>query len=206
MHTWTGLLPQKALIKPHCGTMAPLPVLRAVLLVSFSVLLTVLLGFGLPALLNTGTRVLGLPESSVTECIVGLYLLFVLFMATPRIPRGLVEVKGRAVFVTGCDSGFGHALSKHLHKLGFTVYAGCLLKDEGGEGAKELEEFHSDRMKVVQLDVCSEEQVNQAVEYIRENLEDADRGTGNHSISPPHTVFHQYITGLRYIQSLSLIV
>ncbi|KAI9519030.1 hypothetical protein NQZ68_032728 [Dissostichus eleginoides] len=156
--------------------MAPIPVLRAALLVSFSVLLTVLLGFGLPALLNTGTRVLGLPESSVTECIVGVYLLFVLYMATPRIPRGLVEVKGRAVFVTGCDSGFGLALSKHLHKLGFTVYAGCLLKDEGGEGAKELEEFHSDRMKVVQLDVCSEEQVNQAVEYIKENLEDADGG------------------------------
>ncbi|KAF3836588.1 hypothetical protein F7725_029146 [Dissostichus mawsoni] len=144
-----------------CVEMAPLPVLRAALLVSFSVLLTVLLGFGLPALLNTGTRVLGLPESSVTECIVGLYLLFVLYMATPRIPRGLVEVKGRAVFVTGCDSGFGLALSKHLHKLGFTVYAGCLLKDEGGEGAKELEEFHSDRMKVVQLDVCSEEQVSE---------------------------------------------
>ncbi|KAI4788554.1 hypothetical protein KUCAC02_035777, partial [Chaenocephalus aceratus] len=140
----------------------------AALLVSVSVLLTVLLGFGLPALLNTGTRVLGLPESSVTECIVGLYLLFVLYMATPRMPRGLVEVKGRAVLVTGCDSGFGLALSKHLHKLGFT--------DKGGEGAKELEEFHSDRMKVVQLDVCSEEQVNQAVAYIRENLEDADRG------------------------------
>ncbi|KAK1885034.1 D-beta-hydroxybutyrate dehydrogenase mitochondrial [Dissostichus eleginoides] len=131
--------------------MAPIPVLRAALLVSFSVLLTVLLGFGLPALLNTGTRVLGLPESSVTECIVGVYLLFVLYMATPRIPRGLVEVKGRAVFVTGCDSGFGLALSKHLHKLGFTVYAGC-----------------------GPVDVCSEEQVNQAVEYIKENLEEAD--------------------------------
>ncbi|XP_042371922.1 D-beta-hydroxybutyrate dehydrogenase, mitochondrial-like, partial [Plectropomus leopardus] len=85
-------------------------------------------------------------------------------------------VKGKAVFVTGCDSGFGHALAKHLHKLGFTVFAGCLFKDNGGEGAKELEEFHSDRMKVVQLDVCSEEQVNQAVEYIKDNLEDSERG------------------------------
>lgn len=51
------------------------------------------------------------------------------------------------------------------------------LQDKGGDGAKELEEFHSDRMKVVQLDVCSEEQVNQAVEYIRDNLEDSERGT-----------------------------
>ncbi|KAF7669320.1 hypothetical protein LDENG_00203490 [Lucifuga dentata] len=156
--------------------MAPLSVFRTTLLVSFSVFLTVVLGFGLPAILNVGMKILGLPETSVTECIVMLYLVFVLWIATPRIPRGLVEVKGKTVFITGCDSGFGHALAKHLHKLGFIVFAGCFLKDKGGEGAKELEEFHSDRMKVVQLDVCSEEQVNQAVEYIKDNLEDSERG------------------------------
>ncbi|XP_053198594.1 D-beta-hydroxybutyrate dehydrogenase, mitochondrial [Scomber japonicus] len=156
--------------------MAPLPMFRVVLLVSFSVFLTVVLGFGLPALLNAVMRMFGLPETSVTECIVLLYLVFVLYVATPRIPRGLVEVKGKAVFISGCDSGFGHALAKHLHKLGFTVFAGCLLKDKDGEGAKELEEFHSDRMKVVQLDVCSDEQVNEAVEYIKDNLEDSERG------------------------------
>lgn len=50
------------------------------------------------------------------------------------------------------------------------------MQDKGGEGAKELEEFQSGRMKVVQLDVCSEEQVNQAAEYIKENLEDSERG------------------------------
>ncbi|KAK2859528.1 hypothetical protein Q5P01_004148 [Channa striata] len=156
--------------------MASLSAVRAVLLVSFSVLLTVVLGFGLPALLNALMVMLGLPETTVTECIVVLYLLFVLYMATPRFPRGVVEVEGKAVLVTGCDSGFGHALAKHLHKLGFTVFAGCFLKDKGGEGAKELEEFHSDRMKVVQLDVCSEDQVNDAVQYIKDNLEDSERG------------------------------
>ncbi|XP_058488901.1 D-beta-hydroxybutyrate dehydrogenase, mitochondrial [Solea solea] len=156
--------------------MASVSTLRAALLVSFSVLLTLLLGFGLPALLNSVMRMFGLPESSVTECIVVLYLVFVLSVATPRISRGFVEVNGKAVFITGCDGGFGHALAKHLHSLGFTVFAGCLLKDEGGEGAKELEEFHSDRMKVVQLDVRSEEQVNQAVEYVQENLQNSERG------------------------------
>lgn len=50
------------------------------------------------------------------------------------------------------------------------------LQDEGGEGAKELEEFHSDRMKVLQLDVCSDEQVSQAVEFIKDNLADAGKG------------------------------
>lgn len=37
-------------------------------------------------------------------------------------------MQGKAVFITGCDGGFGRALAKHLHKLGFTVFAGCLLK------------------------------------------------------------------------------
>lgn len=72
--------------------MAPHSVIRSVLLVSFSVFLTVVLGVGLPAMLNAAMRTLGLPETSVTECIVMLYLLFVLYVATPRIPRGLVEV------------------------------------------------------------------------------------------------------------------
>lgn len=66
--------------------------IRAALLVSFSVLVTVVLGFGLPALLNAVMAMLGFPETSVAECIVVLYLLFVLYIATPRIPRGLVEV------------------------------------------------------------------------------------------------------------------
>lgn len=72
--------------------MAPHSVFRSVLLVSLSVFLTVALGVGLPAILSAAMRTVGLPETSVTECIVMLYLLFVLYVATPRIPRGLVEV------------------------------------------------------------------------------------------------------------------
>uniref|UniRef100_H3D5D9 3-hydroxybutyrate dehydrogenase, type 1 n=1 Tax=Tetraodon nigroviridis TaxID=99883 RepID=H3D5D9_TETNG len=90
--------------------------------------------------------------------------------------RARLQARGKAVLVTGCDSGFGRALAKHLHQLGFTVFAGCLLKDRGGAGAKELEEFRSDRMHVVQLDVCSDEQVNRAVDYVRENLPDSEKG------------------------------
>ncbi|XP_054893356.1 D-beta-hydroxybutyrate dehydrogenase, mitochondrial isoform X1 [Poeciliopsis prolifica] len=156
--------------------MAPQSALRVALLVSFSVLLTVVLGFGLPALLNAIMRLLGLPETSVTECIVVMYAAFVLYVATPRFPRGSVEVQGKAVLITGCDTGFGLSLAKHLHTLGYTIFAGCLLKDKDGEGAKELEEFHSDRMKVVQLDVCSDDQVKKAVEYIKGNLDDSQRG------------------------------
>lgn len=50
------------------------------------------------------------------------------------------------------------------------------LQDGGGEGAKELEELYSERMKVVQLDVCSDEQVDRAVQVIQDSLADSDRG------------------------------
>lgn len=76
--------------------MAPRSVIKGVLLVSFSVFLTLVLGVGLPALLNALMRLLGLPETSVSECIVLLYLCFVLCVATPRVPRGFEKV----VFLT----------------------------------------------------------------------------------------------------------
>ena len=44
----------------------------------------------------------------------------------------------RSLF-TGCDTGFGFELAKHLHSLECKVYAGCLFKD--GEGGKELAEL-----------------------------------------------------------------
>lgn len=37
------------------------------------------------------------------------------------------QAEGKAVLITGCDKGFGHALAKQLHAKGFTVFAGCLL-------------------------------------------------------------------------------
>ncbi|KAG7487495.1 hypothetical protein MATL_G00024160 [Megalops atlanticus] len=156
--------------------MASLPLIRAAFLVLFSISLTLVLGFGLPSALNFIARCLGLPEASVTECIVVVYLFFVFYVVLPPIPRGSVKTEGKAVFITGCDTGFGFALAKHLHKLRFTVFAGCLLKDKGGDGSRELEALHSERMKVVQLDVCSEEQVTQAVEFVRANLEDPEKG------------------------------
>lgn len=40
----------------------------------------------------------------------------------------VLQIGSRAVLITGCDSGFGFALAKHLHAKGLIVYAGCLQK------------------------------------------------------------------------------
>ncbi|XP_042313791.1 D-beta-hydroxybutyrate dehydrogenase, mitochondrial-like [Sceloporus undulatus] len=113
-------------------------------------------------------------------------LLLVLLVACRSPPRllGLAvaprSVGEKAVLVTGCDKGFGHALARHLHAKGFTVFAGCLLKDRGGEGARELASLGSERLCVLQLDVCRQEEVDRALRFVRENLKDSGQGE-----SPP---------------------
>ena len=89
--------------------------------------------------------------------------------------------------ILGCDTGFGLTLAQRLHASGMTVFAGCVLKDRGGEGAKKLEsiaeqhdqkiikkqlkgksvEEKENKLHVIQLDVTSEEDWNKTLNYIR---------------------------------------
>ncbi|KAM5164731.1 D-beta-hydroxybutyrate dehydrogenase, mitochondrial-like [Mantella aurantiaca] len=154
----------------------PIASRSTVLLVLLSLGLTLLLGFGLPEILKLIFRVLGFPTDNASHAIVLLYFIFVLCVAMPSMPRGTLPVEGKAVLITGCDKGFGFALAKHLHKLGFKVFAGCLLKDKNGEGAQELENLQCDRMKVLQMNVCSDEEVAHAVEFVKKHLEEPEKG------------------------------
>ncbi|XP_022690052.1 11-cis retinol dehydrogenase-like isoform X1 [Varroa jacobsoni] len=98
--------------------------------------------------------------------------------------------KGKAVFITGCDSGFGYHLSLKLRSQGYQVFAGCLfpegsgavklLKDAGeadrlneegsraskGAGDKSLEPG----LTVVPCDVTSEESLQLAVKEVKSHL------------------------------------
>ncbi|XP_069951240.1 D-beta-hydroxybutyrate dehydrogenase, mitochondrial isoform X1 [Cherax quadricarinatus] len=80
-----------------------------------------------------------------------------------------VTPSGKAVLITGCDTGFGHALALHLHKQGFKVLAGCL--DENGEGAERLRHSKSsNRLHVVQMDISSQEQLAKALKKVKSLL------------------------------------
>ncbi|KAL1421684.1 hypothetical protein MTO96_004068 [Rhipicephalus appendiculatus] len=49
-----------------------------------------------------------------------------------------LPVDGKAVLITGCDSGFGHALATRLSRDGFVVFAGCIdSQSEGGQGPRQ---------------------------------------------------------------------
>ncbi|XP_045214846.2 17-beta-hydroxysteroid dehydrogenase type 6-like isoform X2 [Mercenaria mercenaria] len=90
----------------------------------------------------------------------------VLFLYPER--RVEVDATNKAVFITGCDSGFGNQIARRLDNKGFTVFAGCLLPDQ--EGAKQLKEQCSDRLHIVHVDVTDDWLVRGAVKYVKENL------------------------------------
>lgn len=110
-----------------------------------------------------------------------LLLLLLLPVLLARLRRrGAVplEPAGRAVLITGCDSGFGHLLALRLHRLGFTVFAGCLCP--GGEGARRLQREGSvgaGRLHVLRLDVTRACDVLAAKELVLSHLpERGERG------------------------------
>lgn len=82
----------------------------------------------------------------------------------------LLPVDQKAVLVTGCDSGFGHALAKNLDKLGFTVFAGVL--NEKSSGAEELRRNCSKCITVLQMDITKPEQIKDAHSRVAEKVQD----------------------------------
>lgn len=100
-----------------------------------------------------------------------LALLGVAVFAVYEVLRRVLVVKGegRAVFITGCDTGFGNALAKRLDALGFHVLAGCLT----AQGVSELGETLSSRSRAFPLDVTSDESVAAAVETAGKALDAA---------------------------------
>ncbi|KAH6923553.1 hypothetical protein HPB50_002192 [Hyalomma asiaticum] len=83
-----------------------------------------------------------------------------------RFFRKLVDGDGKAVLVTGCDTGFGNLLAKRLSRDGFMVYAGCLnaSSEEAGELAKES------NIHVLQMDVTNEAEVDSALDAVKSTL------------------------------------
>ncbi|KAL5007766.1 hypothetical protein ScPMuIL_016572 [Solemya velum] len=82
------------------------------------------------------------------------------------LPASHLPVGNKAVLVTGCDSGFGHALVKKLDSIGMRVFAGFLDKD--GLGATTIRNQCSERVVQLQLDVTNVKEIDAVVEYVRQ--------------------------------------
>ncbi|KAM6058113.1 11-beta-hydroxysteroid dehydrogenase type 2 isoform 2-T2 [Chlamydotis macqueenii] len=80
-------------------------------------------------------------------------------------PRRLLPVAGRAVLVTGCDSGFGQATAQHLDAMGFRVFASVL--DLQSPGAQELRKSCSSRLTLLQMDLTKPEDIQHVLQHIQ---------------------------------------
>uniref|UniRef100_A0A8C6TML7 Zgc:113142 n=1 Tax=Neogobius melanostomus TaxID=47308 RepID=A0A8C6TML7_9GOBI len=94
-------------------------------------------------------------------------LLFLLARLWPRRGPGM-RCQGYAVLITGCDSGFGHMLAVALDRRGFTVFAGCLQPEAAG--AQSLTRLCTSRLRILKLDVTSEQDVQLARKTVQDNL------------------------------------
>ncbi|KAK6165160.1 hypothetical protein SNE40_023604 [Patella caerulea] len=118
----------------------------------------------------------GCLQNNILGCTVSALVFYTLMLTTSGFllfknpPQELVDSKGKAVFITGCDSGFGAELACRLDKLGYTVFAGCLMPDR--EGAQGLKEMTSGRVHIVHMDVTDDWLVRQAVQYVKNNIGD----------------------------------
>ncbi|XP_053228090.1 retinol dehydrogenase 7-like [Podarcis raffonei] len=70
------------------------------------------------------------------------------------------------VFITGCSSGFGNHLARHLDARGLRVLATCTTQ----KGAEQLGKATSERLKTTILDVTSTESVAAATEWVKEQV------------------------------------
>ncbi|XP_041835020.1 retinol dehydrogenase 7-like [Melanotaenia boesemani] len=97
--------------------------------------------------------------------LLGLVVLFFLYRWIRELPR--VSDKGsKYVYITGCDSGFGNLLARHLDKKGFRVMAGCFTE----KGEEDLKKSCSGSLMTVHLDVTSQDSIAKVAATIKDKV------------------------------------
>lgn len=99
-----------------------------------------------------------------------LYLLgFVVLYYLYRWVRELSRVPDKGskyVYITGCDTGFGNLLARHLDKKGFRVIASCFTE----KGEEDLKKSCSSNLITTHLNVSSKESVAKAAAMIKDKV------------------------------------
>jgi len=103
--------------------------------------------------------------------LLGIYLLYKFVDHIVHLLR-VGNYSDRYIFITGCDSGFGHALAKRLDSLGCHVFAGCFTE----KGETELKKLHCEWLQPVPLDVTSHDSIGRAFEVISSKLQSTGNG------------------------------
>ncbi|CAL9698611.1 unnamed protein product [Knipowitschia caucasica] len=94
-----------------------------------------------------------------------LVVLCYLYRWFKELPR-ISDKSNKFVYITGCDTGFGNLLARHLDKQGFRVIAGCYSE----KGEEDLKKSCSERLTTTHLDVASKDSVAKVAAFIKEKV------------------------------------
>lgn len=105
--------------------------------------------------------------------LLGLVVVYYLYRWVRELPR-VSDKASKYVYITGCDSGFGNLLARHLDKKGFRVIAGCFTE----KGEEELKKSCSGNLITTHLDVRSKDSVAKVAAMIKDKV--GERGMYRH--------------------------
>ena len=81
--------------------------------------------------------------------------------------KASLNINGKFVLVTGCDSGLGRETAIKLNKMGVHVMATCLTK----EGEQRLKSAMSDKLITFQMDVTDSQQIEEVFQKVKKLLD-----------------------------------
>ncbi|XP_037320007.2 retinol dehydrogenase 7-like [Pungitius pungitius] len=97
--------------------------------------------------------------------LLGLLVLYKLYRWCRELPR-VPDKDSKYVYITGCDTGFGNLLARHLDKKGFKVIASCFSE----RGEEDLKKSCSGNLTTTHLDVRSKDSVAKVAAMIKEKV------------------------------------
>jgi NAD(P)-dependent dehydrogenase (short-subunit alcohol dehydrogenase family) len=105
----------------------------------------------------------------ISVIVVAVVIIFVVDYYISHQPIPSAGLKGKAVLITGCDTGFGRLTAQKLDSEGdFRVFAGCLTQ----KGVEELKEGATDNLVPFLLDVTSDTSIKSAADFINKESPD----------------------------------
>jgi len=94
---------------------------------------------------------------AIAIAVVAFSTLLIILRFSLTTNKANLNVKGKFVLITGCDSGFGRETAIKLDKMGVCVLATCLTK----EGEQSLKSATSDKLKTFQMNVTDSQQIEE---------------------------------------------
>lgn len=116
----------------------------------------------------------------IAVCAVQIFVLalvvmaIVVYLLRNLMCRSRLDVVGRTLVITGCDSTLGFDLARRYDQLGFRVYAG--FDNTAGEAAVRLQADASSRLRIIPLDVTCTSSLAAAAKLVKEQLPPSEKG------------------------------